>query len=93
MERILITGAGGYIGSNAAEYFVKQGYDVTGMVHNRIAPRFAQCGAKAIHADLNELDSLDALFANDYDYVLHVAARASDVGRDELFRIPNHEAV
>ena len=93
MERILITGAGGYIGSNAAEYFVKQGYDVTGMVHNRIAPRFAQCGAKAIHADLNELDSLDALFANDYNYVLHIAARASDVGRDELFRVPNHEAV
>ena len=93
MERILITGAGGYIGSNAAVYFVRQGYEVTGMVHRTVHTRFTQCGAKAVHADLEDLDSLDKLFEQDYDYILHIAARASDVGRDEWFRIPNYEAV
>ncbi len=93
MERILITGAGGYIGSNAAEYFQRQGYCLTGMVHDTVSQRFSDCGAEAIHADLNDFDSLGRLFVNDYDYVIHIAARASDVGRDEWFRIANFEAV
>ena len=33
--RVLITGAGGYIGSNAAEFFLGQGCEVTGMIRNK----------------------------------------------------------
>ena len=40
METVLITGAGGYIGSNAAEYFAKAGCRVIGTVRNRIAERY-----------------------------------------------------
>ena len=40
MTRILITGAGGYIGSNAAEYFTRRGFAVTGMIREHVAPRF-----------------------------------------------------
>ena len=91
--RVLITGAGGYIGSNAAEFFVKHGCTVTGMVRERVARRFANSGAAAVRADLCDFASLDRLFETGYDYVIHIAARASDVGRDEWFRIPNFEAV
>ena len=92
--KVLITGAGGYIGSNAAEFFVKQGCEVTGMVRERVAERFADSGAAAVKADLCDLASLDRIFAErHYDYVIHIAARASDVGRDEWFRVPNFEAV
>ena len=91
---VLITGAGGYIGSNAAEFFVKQGCEVTGMVRERVAGRFADSGAAAVRADLRDFASLDRIFAErHYDYVIHIAARASDVGRDEWFRVPNFEAV
>lgn len=94
MSRVLLTGAGGYIGSNAAEYFVRQGFEVTGTVRNRISERFSSSGAKALPADLYDFPTLDRLFAGEpYDYVLHIAARASDVGRDGLFRIANFEAV
>ncbi len=94
MERVLITGAGGYIGSNAAEYFVRNGYAVTGTVHANTCERFRQCGAEAISADLRVSASLDALFAlREYDYVLHIAALASDVGKDDDFRVSNFEAV
>ena len=94
MERILITGAGGYIGSNAAEYFVSKGYAVTGMVHNNVCDRFRRCGAEAINADLRIPASLDAIFSlREYDYVLHIAALASDVGKDDDFRVSNYEAV
>ena len=91
--KVLITGAGGYIGSNAAEFFVKQGCTVTGMVRERVAERFAQSGATAVKADLCDFASLDKLFEQRFDYVIHIAARASDVGRDEWFRTPNFEAV
>jgi len=93
MERVLITGAGGYIGSNAAEYFSRQGYLVTGMVHTTVNQRFRDCGAESLQADLTDFASFERLFVHDYDYVIHIAARASDVGRDEWFRIANFEAV
>ena len=93
MTKILVTGAGGYIGSNAAEYFMKRGFEVTGTIHRKAAERFLRSGAKKAEADLCDPVSLERLFTEKFDYVIHIAARASDVGRDELFRSSNFEAV
>ena len=90
---ILITGAGGYIGSNAVEYFMKEGFSVTGTVRNNIAERCLKSGAELRKADLCDFASLEALFDRRYDYVIHIAALASDTGREEKFRITNFEAV
>lgn len=94
MTKLLITGAGGYIGSNAVEYFMKRGFDVTGMIRNKVAPRFLESGARAIRADLYDLESLNKLFESEqFDYVIHIAALASDTGRKTKFRLSNFEAV
>lgn len=93
METVLVTGAGGYIGSNAAEYFVKAGYRVVGVVHRKVADRFARLGAKTITADLTDEAAIGRLFDDKPDYVVHIAALASDVGRDEWFRVANYEVV
>lgn len=93
METVLVTGAGGYIGSNAAEYFVRAGYRVVGVVHRKVADRFARLGAKTITADLTDEAAIGRLFDDKPDYVVHIAARASDVGRDEWFRKVNYESV
>ena len=93
METILLTGAGGYVGSNAAEYFVRRGYRVIGTVHRNVAERLKGSGAEIREADLTDARSAVALFAEPVDYVVHVAARASDVGRDAWFRAANYDAV
>lgn len=93
METVLVTGAGGYIGSNAAEYFVRAGYRVVGVVHRKVADRFARLGVKTITADLTDEAAIGRLFDDKPDYVVHIAARASDVGRDEWFRVANYEVV
>lgn len=93
METILLTGAGGYVGSNAAEYFVRRGYRVIGTVHRNVAGRLKGSGAEIREADLTDARSAVALFAEPVDYVVHVAARACDVGRDAWFRAVNYDAV
>ena len=93
METILVTGAGGYIGSNAAEYFAKAGYRVVGTIHRHIAERLTRLGVKTIKIDLVNAADLPRLFEEKIDYFVHIAARASDVGRDEWFRAANYDAV
>lgn len=88
--RVLVTGGAGYIGSNAVKYFLNIGWEVVAMVHKATT----SLPVKTITADLNDLDSLDRVFDGEqYDYVVHIAARASDVGADRLFRTANFEAV
>lgn len=80
------------MGANAAEYFVEHGFRVIGTVHRRRPERLERIGVKIVQADLTA-GGLDRLFDERIDYVLHIAARASDVGRDELFRAVNYDAV
>ena len=35
MKKILVTGAGGLIGSEAVDYYCSQGYEVTGIDNNQ----------------------------------------------------------
>ncbi len=85
-KKILITGAGGYIGSNAAELFLKDGFEVVGLdnfKHGFKAPlkllqkKYGQDKLKYYKKDLR--DDLSEIFHQEKDIlvVVHFAALLS----------------
>lgn len=65
MEKILVTGAGGFAGRHIAEYLYRNGYDVTGTVYRNIPPvdfSFVSCDlSQPIHIE------------SDFDVIVHAA--------------------
>jgi dihydroflavonol-4-reductase len=78
MEKILITGANGFIGSNLCRYFLDRSYDVYGLVRKTSNLRFLEgLPVKLIQGDLLEAEAIE--FPRDLDYVIHAAAAVSDL--------------
>ena len=83
VERILLTGGAGYIGSHTYVALVDAGYDVTILdnFHNAnrsVVDRLAQLTSKPVacaEADIRDATTLASLFAeNQFDAVVHFAA-------------------
>ena len=82
MNKILITGGAGFIGSNLTEYFLNKGYYVvcldnfaTGHRHN-IEPFLENPNYKLIEGDIRDLEVCQNAVEN-VDYILHQAALGS----------------
>lgn len=82
MNKILITGGAGFIGSNLTEYFLNKGYYVvcldnfaTGHRHN-IEPFLENPNYKLIEGDIRDLEVCQKAVEN-VDYILHQAALGS----------------
>lgn len=77
MGTILVTGVGGFIGGNVADYLIKKGYQVFGTYHN-VEPDIAN-GMRKINVDLSNKEDLEAKFLSaemgQIDAVLHFAAQ------------------
>ncbi|MGR3854271.1 SDR family oxidoreductase [Chryseobacterium indologenes] len=82
MNKVLITGGAGFIGSNLTEYFLNKGYYVvcldnfaTGHRHN-IEPFLKNPNYKLIEGDIRDLEVCQKAVEN-VDYILHQAALGS----------------
>jgi nucleoside-diphosphate-sugar epimerase len=98
MEKMVVTGGAGFIGSNLAEYLVSQGFQVT-IVDNFSTGReknlegwAAAAGdrLKVLRADVNETERLHEVFAG-ATYVFHQAAIPS-VPRSVADPLGSHHA-
>ncbi len=76
-ERVLITGANGFVGSNLCRYFLERSYEVVALVRRTSDLHFIEGLPLAlVYADLAEPGPID--LPADLDYVIHAAALASE---------------
>ena len=80
MDKVLVTGGAGFIGSHVAEQLVGAGYQVTvlddlsGGFRENIVP-----GASFVAGSINDVELVDRLFEQEgYNYVFHLAAYAAE---------------
>lgn len=82
MERVLITGANGFIGSNLCRYFVQKGHEVHALVRRTSDLRFLEgLPARLIYGDLSVPGGFE--LPAGLDWVIHSASLTSDLAREE----------
>ena len=80
MQKVLVTGGAGFIGSHVTDELIKRGYavtvldDLSGGFKDNVNPQ-----ADFIQGSINDFDLLNQLFdQNKFDYVYHLAAYAAE---------------
>ncbi len=79
-EKVLVTGAAGFVGSHVCDHLVAAGYDVTAL--DDLSGGFADnvnTKARFIEGSINDTDLINRLFAEQqFTYVFHLAAYAAE---------------
>lgn len=93
MQRILVTGANGFIGKMLCQALAARSYKVSGLVRTIREP---VPGVEYVEIDLEHSDCLDAV-CQEFDCIVHLAGRAHvlrehDQNPLEAFRRANYEA-
>ena len=92
-KKVLVTGAGGFIGLNIVKEYLNAGWFVYALVHKNIPDELSSLNNVAIiQADITSANFMDKLVLG-IDVVVHAAGLASDIGSDETFRKINFEPV
>ena len=92
-KKVLVTGAGGFIGLNTVKMYSKYGFKVFALVHNNIPVElYSMENVEIIQGDVTSRDFM-MQFDKRFDVIAHVAGLASDIGSDEVFRKINYEPV
>ncbi len=85
MEKILVTGANGFIGSNLVKRLSENGYQVIGLVRKTSDLSYLEgLNVSIVYGDITDIESLK-IATKGIDKVYHVAGLAADWGRYSLF--------
>lgn len=77
MAKVLVTGGAGFIGSNLANHFASEGYEVVAF-DNLYLGRVENLNetVKFVEGDINSVEDLEKL-DSDFDFIIHLAAASS----------------
>lgn len=96
-KTVLITGAGGFIGSNIVNEFLNNGFKIYAIIHNYVPEKFKNNKQiELIKCDVTDAEEVSSVFKKLQQkpkIIVHAAGLASDVGADKLFRKLNFESV
>jgi len=93
MKKVLVTGAGGFIGLNVVKMYLEYGWQVLALVHHNIPKELNNNGnIEIIQGDVTDEEFM-LQFKGKIDVVAHVAGLAKDIGSDEKFRKLNFEPI
>ena len=87
MNRALVTGAAGFIGSHLVDRLLRENWAITAVdnfdpfygracKHKNIEPHLAHANYSLIEGDIRDLASLRSRLGGDYDVIVHLAAKA-----------------
>jgi nucleoside-diphosphate-sugar epimerase len=83
MERVLVTGANGFIGSNVCAYLLERSYEVYGLVRETSDLHFLEgLPVTLIRGDLTRASAIP--FPSDLDFIIHAASLVSDTLPSDL---------
>ena len=86
IEKIIITGANGFIGSHVAEEFIARGYSPILLVRKNSDQNHIQhLSASTVVLENWTIDDLVPIF-KDADCLIHIAGKTSDWGSKESFK-------
>jgi len=86
MNKVIITGAAGLIGSHVAEYFMSKGISPVCVIRKHSNAEFLKSiGVDIMYADITHPDELNSVFASGADAVIHTAAMVGDWGKFQQF--------
>ena len=82
MQKVLVTGANGFIGSNLCRYFAERGFEVHGLVRKTSDLHFLEgLPVRLVYGDLAVPDAFE--LPQGMDYVVHSASLTSDLASEE----------
>ena len=91
--KVLVTGAGGFIGLNVVKMYSEYGWEVLALVHNNIPKELTELkNVEIIKGDVTNAEFM-MQFKWKIDVVAHIAGLAKDIGADETFRKLNFEPI
>jgi nucleoside-diphosphate-sugar epimerase len=88
-KHVLVTGAGGFLGSYIVKELLERGYKVTGLARN-VYPELVSLGVEFVKCDLSVKEEVEQLDLGSFDGLIHTAALAGVWGSYQRYETINY---